>query len=107
MELMKALTWHGKGDMRCESVPDPTIQDSCDAIIRVTGCAICGSDLHIYDGVIPSMERGDVLGHETMGEVVEVGRGVSKLRAGGSGRRSVHNRLWRMLLLPARPLLRM
>ena len=79
---MKALTWHGKGDMRCESVPDPTIQDSRDAIIRVTGCAICGSDLHIYDGVIPTMERGDVLGHETMGEVVEVGRGVSKLRAG-------------------------
>ena len=58
--FMKALTWHGKGDMRCESVPDPTIQDSRDAIIRVTGCAICGSDLHIYDGVIPSMERGDV-----------------------------------------------
>ena len=81
-EFMKALTWHGKGDMRCESVPDPTIQDSRDAIIRVTGCAICGSDLHIYDGVIPTMERGDVLGHETMGEVVEVGRGVSKLRAG-------------------------
>jgi threonine dehydrogenase-like Zn-dependent dehydrogenase len=80
--FMKALTWHGKGDMRCESVPDPTIQDSRDAIIRVTGCAICGSDLHIYDGVIPTMERGDVLGHETMGEVVEVGRGVSKLRAG-------------------------
>jgi threonine dehydrogenase-like Zn-dependent dehydrogenase len=92
-DVYESTSWHGKGDMRCESVPDPTIQDSRDAIIRVTGCAICGSDLHIYDGVIPSMERGDVLGHETMGEVVEVGRGVSKLRAGGSGRRSVHNRL--------------
>jgi threonine dehydrogenase-like Zn-dependent dehydrogenase len=70
---MKALTWHGKSDIRCESVPDPKIMAPTDAIIRVTGCAICGSDLHIYDGVIPSMERGDVLGHETMGEVVETG----------------------------------
>ena len=70
---MKALTWHGKGDMRCESVPDPRIEHPRDAIIKVTACAICGSDLHIYDGVIPSMESGDVLGHETMGEVVEVG----------------------------------
>jgi threonine dehydrogenase-like Zn-dependent dehydrogenase len=79
---MRALTWHGKGDMRCETVPDPSIQDPRDAIIRVTGCAICGSDLHIYDGVIPTMERGDVLGHETMGEVVEVGRGISELKVG-------------------------
>jgi threonine dehydrogenase-like Zn-dependent dehydrogenase len=80
---MKALTWHGKGDMRCESVPDPTIQDARDAIIKVTSCAICGSDLHIYDGVIPSMQHGDVIGHETMGEVVEVGSGAaSKLKVG-------------------------
>jgi threonine dehydrogenase-like Zn-dependent dehydrogenase len=69
---MKALTWHGKGDIRCESVPDPKIQHPRDAIIRVTACAVCGSDLHIYDDVIPTMERSDVLGHETMGEVVEV-----------------------------------
>jgi threonine dehydrogenase-like Zn-dependent dehydrogenase len=79
---MRALTWHGKGDIRCESVPDPQIHDPTDAIIRVTGCAICGSDLHIYDGVIPSMERGDVLGHETMGEVIEIGAGVTSLKKG-------------------------
>lgn len=79
---MKALTWHGKSDIRCESVPDPTIQDGRDAIIKVTACAICGSDLHIFDGIIPSMETGDVLGHETMGEVVEVGRENQKLKVG-------------------------
>lgn len=79
---MKALTWHGKSDMRCESVPDPRIEDSRDAIIKVTACAICGSDLHIYNGVIPEMEHGDILGHETMGEVVEVGSDYRKLKVG-------------------------
>ncbi|CAH1658637.1 MULTISPECIES: zinc-dependent alcohol dehydrogenase [unclassified Chelatococcus] len=79
---MKALTWHGKGDIRCESVPDPQIEDGRDAIIRVTSCAICGSDLHMYDGVIPGMQAGDVVGHETMGEVVEVGARNSKLKVG-------------------------
>ncbi|MBB3936113.1 zinc-dependent alcohol dehydrogenase [Aureimonas phyllosphaerae] len=79
---MKALTWHGKSDIRCESVPDPTIEDAGDVVIKVTACAICGSDLHIYDGVIPGMESGDILGHETMGEVVETGSGVSKLKVG-------------------------
>ena len=79
---MKALTWHGKHDIRCETVPDPKIQDGRDAIIRVTACAICGSDLHIYDGMIPQMKSGDVLGHETMGEVIEVGTGVKNLRPG-------------------------
>ncbi len=79
---MKALCWHGKGDMRCETVPDPQILQPQDAIIRVTACAICGSDLHIYDGVIPSMEKGDVIGHETMGEVVEVGSANKKLKVG-------------------------
>jgi len=79
---MKALTWHGKSDIRCETVPDPVIQDDRDAIIRVTACAICGSDLHIFNGVIPEMQSGDVLGHETMGEVVEVGRGNTKLSIG-------------------------
>src|SRR5437868_11890305 len=79
---MKALTWHGKSDVRCESVPDPKIQDGRDAIIKVTACAICGSDLHLFDGIMPTMERGDVLGHETMGEVVEVGRDNKKLKAG-------------------------
>lgn len=79
---MRALTFHGKGDIRCESVPDPKILHPRDAIIRVTACAICGSDVHIYDGVIPSMESGDVLGHETMGEVVEVGAENRALQVG-------------------------
>jgi threonine dehydrogenase-like Zn-dependent dehydrogenase len=79
---MKALTWHGKSDIRCETVPDPKIQHGQDAIIKVTACAICGSDLHIFDGVIPSMEKGDILGHETMGEVVEVGKDNKALKVG-------------------------
>jgi threonine dehydrogenase-like Zn-dependent dehydrogenase len=79
---MKALCWHGKSDMRYETVPDPRIEDPRDAIIKVTACAICGSDLHIYNGVIPEMEKGDVIGHETMGEVVEVGRENRKLKVG-------------------------
>ena len=79
---MKALTWHGKNDIRCESVPDPKIEHGRDAIIKVTACAICGSDLHLFDGVMPSMEKGDVLGHETMGEVVEVGTENKKLKVG-------------------------
>lgn len=70
---MKALRWHGKGDIRCDTVPDPIIEEPRDAIIRVTSCAICGSDLHLYNGFIPGMEDGDILGHEFMGEVVEVG----------------------------------
>ena len=79
---MKALCWHGKSDMRYDTVPDPAIEHPRDAIIKVTACAICGSDLHIYDGVIPEMHRGDVLGHETMGEVVEVGSENRKLKVG-------------------------
>src|SRR6195952_2397299 len=79
---MKALTWHGKSDIRCDTVPDPKIEDGRDVIIKVTSCAICGSDLHIFDGVIPGMESGDVLGHETMGEVVEVGSEVKNLKPG-------------------------
>lgn len=79
---MKALTWHGKSDIRCESVPDPKIQDGRDAIIKVTACAICGSDLHIFDGMIPDMHSGDIVGHETMGEVVEVGRDNKALKVG-------------------------
>ena len=70
---MKALTWHGKHDVRCETVDDPGIVNPRDAVIRVTSTAICGSDLHLYDGYIPSMMKGDILGHEFMGEVVEVG----------------------------------
>lgn len=79
---MKALIWHGKNDLRCESVPDPQIEHSRDAIIKVTACAICGSDLHIFDGVIPQMKSGDILGHETMGEVVEVGTDNKALKVG-------------------------
>src|SRR5690348_8759023 len=79
---MKALAWHGKGSMRCDTVPDPKIEHPRDAIVKVTACAICGSDLHIYDGVIPSMQHGDILGHETMGEVVELGSETKNLKIG-------------------------
>jgi len=70
---MKAIVWQGKKDLRCEEVPDPIIEDPKDAIIRVTSTCICGSDLHLMDGLVPSMMKGDVMGHEPMGEVVEVG----------------------------------
>jgi len=74
MELsMRALTWHGIGDVRVDTVPDPEIINPRDAILRITSTAICGSDLHLYDGVIPGMKHGDVLGHEFMGIVEEVG----------------------------------
>ena len=73
---MKALVWHGKEDVRYDTVTDPEIEDPRDAIIRVTSCAICGSDLHLYHNFVPAMLPGDVLGHETMGEVVEVGSGA-------------------------------
>lgn len=79
---MRALCWHGKHDIRCDTVPDPRIEDGRDAIVRVTSCAICGSDLHLFDGLMPSMQRGDVMGHEFMGEVVEVGKDNSALRPG-------------------------
>lgn len=79
---MKATCWFGKHDVRVESVPDPRILNPRDAIIRVTSTAICGSDLHLYNGFIPTMERGDILGHEFMGEVVEVGRHVPNLKVG-------------------------
>jgi threonine dehydrogenase-like Zn-dependent dehydrogenase len=70
---MRALAWHGRHDVRMDTVPDPEIVNPRDAIIRVTSTAICGSDLHLYDGYIPTMMAGDVLGHEFMGEVVETG----------------------------------
>ena len=79
---MRALCWHGTGDVRVDDVPDPIIEDPGDAIIRVTSTAICGSDLHLYNGYMPTMEKGDVLGHENMGEVVEVGKSVTKLKVG-------------------------
>ena len=73
---MRALRWHGKQDIRCDTVPDPEIEHPRDAIIKVTSCAICGSDLHLYDGFMPGMQSGDIIGHEFMGEVVEVGSGA-------------------------------
>ena len=79
---MRALCWHGKGDIRCDTVADPTIEDARDVILKVTSCAICGSDLHLMDGQMPTMESGDVLGHEFMGEVVEVGSAGHKLKKG-------------------------
>jgi threonine dehydrogenase-like Zn-dependent dehydrogenase len=79
---MRALCWHGKQDIRCDSVPDPQIEHPRDAIIRVTSCAICGSDLHLYDGFMPGMKSGDIMGHEFMGEVVEVGRENTRLKKG-------------------------
>jgi threonine dehydrogenase-like Zn-dependent dehydrogenase len=79
---MKANCWIGKRDVRVEQVPDPQILNSNDAIVKITSTAICGSDLHLFNGFIPTMESGDVLGHEFMGEVVEVGPGVRSLRVG-------------------------
>jgi len=70
---MKAICWQGKKDLRCEEVPDPIIEDPRDAVIRVTSTCICGSDLHLRNGFVPTMCAGDVMGHESMGEVVEVG----------------------------------
>jgi threonine dehydrogenase-like Zn-dependent dehydrogenase len=79
---MKALCWHGKKDIRCDTVPDPRIEDPRDAIVKVTSCAICGSDLHLFDGFMMGMKRGDILGHEFMGEVMEVGSANKKLKVG-------------------------
>ena len=80
--LMKALCWHGTNDIRCDNVPDPKIEDGRDVIIKVTSCAICGSDLHLMDGLMPTMESGDILGHEFMGEVIETGSAHNKFRKG-------------------------
>lgn len=79
---MKALCWHGKNDVRYDTVPDPEIEHPRDAIVNVSSCAICGSDLHLYDHFIPSMQSGDVLGHEFMGEVMEVGSEAKNLKVG-------------------------
>ena len=79
---MRATCWEGRKTVRLETVPDPQILNGHDAIVRITSTAICGSDLHLYNGFIPAMERGDILGHEFMGEVVEVGPSVRNLRIG-------------------------
>ncbi|HEX2825542.1 MAG TPA: zinc-dependent alcohol dehydrogenase [Burkholderiales bacterium] len=79
---MRALCYHGKEDVRIDNVPDPILKDSKDVIVQITSTAICGSDLHLYDGYMKTMEKGDVLGHEPMGVVVEVGPAVKKLKKG-------------------------
>lgn len=79
---MKAVCWHGANDVRVDNVPDPTILNPRDAIIKITSTAICGSDLHLYDGYIPTMQSGDILGHEFMGEVVEIGNEIQNLKRG-------------------------
>ncbi len=79
---MKALVWHGKSDIRYDSVPDPKIENPTDAVVRITSTAICGSDLHLYDGFQPTMKSGDIMGHEPMGIVEEVGSGVTNLKKG-------------------------
>jgi len=80
--MMRAVCWHGPRDVRVDTVPEPEILNPRDAIVRVTSTAICGSDLHLFNGIIPTMESGDVLGHEFMGEVLAVGPGCRTLAAG-------------------------
>src|SRR3954468_6209764 len=79
---MKATCWMGKKHVEVQDVPDPQILNARDAIVRITSTAICGSDLHLYNGFMPTMKKGDVLGHEFMGEVMEVGPGVKNLKPG-------------------------
>jgi threonine dehydrogenase-like Zn-dependent dehydrogenase len=79
---MKATVWQGRNKVSVENVPDPQILNERDAIIRITTTCICGSDLHLYDGYVPTMKKGDILGHEMMGEVVELGKGVKNLKVG-------------------------
>ncbi len=79
---MRATVWSGRNTVQVENVPDPKILNGRDAIVKISSTAICGSDLHLYDGYIPTMKKGDILGHEFMGEVVETGRGVSNLQVG-------------------------
>ena len=102
---MKALCWHGKSDVRVDTVPDPKIEDPRDAIVRITSTCICGSDLHLYDGYMPTMEAGDVLGHEPMGVVEEVGKSVTKSQDGRPRGRPVHDLVRDLLVLRAAALL--
>lgn len=79
---MRANVWHGKNKLQVDNVPDPTILNPRDAIVKITSTAICGSDLHLYDGFVPTMEKGDILGHEFMGEIVDLGPEVKNLKVG-------------------------
>ena len=100
---MKALTWHGKRDVRVDDVPDPTIEEPTDAIIRVTSTGLCGSDLHLYEVMGPFIDAGDVLGHEPMGIVEAVGAGVDESRGRRSRRRAVQHLVRALLHVRARP----
>ncbi|TCQ00432.1 alcohol dehydrogenase-like protein [Sphingomonas sp. PP-F2F-A104-K0414] len=90
---MRALVWHGKGDVRVDTVADPEIKHPRDAIIKVTACAICGSDLHLLDGYQPTMQAGDILGHENMGVVVALGLRSYQSEDWRPRRRAVHDQL--------------
>ena len=79
---MKAICWHGHGDMRMDTVPDPKIENPTDVIVKITASGICGSDIHLMDGYMPTMKAGDVVGHEPMGIVVETGSAITRLRKG-------------------------
>ena len=79
---MKAIVWHGKHDVRVDDVPDPDLVNPHDAIVRVSLTAICGSDLHLYNGFVPGMRKGDVIGHEFMGEVVAIGKACEHVKVG-------------------------
>src|SRR4029453_14901098 len=81
-EPMKANCWYGKRDVRVEEVPEPKIINRGDAVVKITTSAICGSDLHLYNKLVPTMEKGDILGHDFMGEIVEMGREEKKLKQG-------------------------
>ena len=100
---MKAVCWHGTHDVRVENVPEPKILNHRDALVKITLTAICGSDLHLYDGYIPTMQKGDILGHEFMGEVLEVGTRSPQPEEGRPRRGAVHDLLRTLLLLPKGP----
>ena len=80
---MKANCWIGPNHVDVQDVPDPVMLNDHDAIVKITSSAICGSDLHLLDGYVPTMQKGDIMGHEFMGEVIEVGRGVNRDKLGG------------------------
>ena len=102
---MRANVWSGRNTVQVENVPDPKILNDRDAIVKITSTAICGSDLHLYDGYVPTMKKGDILGHEFMGEVVETGRGVHEPQGRRPRRRAVPDRVRQLLGVPARAVL--
>jgi len=100
---MKALVWHGKEDIRYDTVSDPEIEQPRDAIIKVTSCAICGSDLHLFHNLVPAMLPGDIMGHETMGEVVDVRQcSQGRTQERRPGRHTFYDRLRRLRPVPTR-----